>query len=257
LATYEVAKATNHKTNISYPVILSELDCARKIFFNTQLYTCYNNSMIKAVLFDLDDTLIKTSETKYEALKCAANHFYRLELTTEMIHTHWGKPYKQFMKDLFGEIDTVESIINNYYSIRGKFPSPAYESAVSVVEELSNSYFVGLVTATTKQLVKDDLASAGFKMSSFSYIQTSEKTTVHKPNPSVFKPILIILSEKNISPAEIVYVGDSPADCKAARGAGFHFIGLVNRTSKKEDFEDSIHTITHFSQLPKMIQSIS
>jgi len=132
--------------------------------------------MIKAVIFDLDDTLVKTSETKYAALKFAANNFYKLELTSEMIRLHWGKPYRKFMQDLFGEVDAIDSIIENYYSIRDQFPSASHESAVPIVQELSKSYVIGLVTASSKRLTENDLIAAGFDLKVFDYIQTSEQT---------------------------------------------------------------------------------
>lgn len=212
--------------------------------------------MIKAVVFDLDDTLTKTSETKYDALKFAASNFYKLELTTEIIRSHWGKPYKQFMKDLFGEVDTIDSIIDNYYSIRGQFPSAAHENAVQVVQELSRSYFLGLVTATAKNLAEDDLIAAGFDITLFDYVQTSEQTSVHKPNPKVFEPISKILKKKNILPSEVVYIGDSLSDYEAAKGNGFHFVGMSGRTTSHEKFHKISFATDHFSKLPKIIKSI-
>jgi len=212
--------------------------------------------MIKAVIFDLDDTLTKTSETKYDALKFAASHFYRLELTTEIIRSHWGKPYKKFMKDLFGEVDSIDSIIENYYSVRGQFPSAAHENAVQIVKELSASYTIGLVTATTKQLAEDDLISAGFDLKLFDYLQTSEQTTVHKPDPRVFEPISHMLAGKKILPNEVVYVGDSLADYEAAKGNGFHFVAMTGRTTTHAKFKDDTFAIDHFSKLIGLIKSI-
>jgi len=212
--------------------------------------------MIKAVIFDLDDTLIKTSETKYEALKFAANHFYKLELTTEMIKTHWGKPFRKFMINLFGEIDTIESIIQNYYSVRNQFPSPAYEDAVNTLGQLAKKYILGVVTASTRHIAEEDLQAAGFNLSLFTYIQTSEQTSVHKPDPKVFEPVSHMLLEKNIFPNNVVYVGDSLADYEAAHGSGFHFVGITGRTTTHTEFKNIIFAIDHFSKLFGIIKSI-
>lgn len=211
--------------------------------------------MIKIVIFDLDDTLTKTSETKYAALKFAANHFYKLQLTTEMIKSHWGKPFKKFMGDLFGEVDTVESIIQNYYSIRNKYPSPAHEGAVNTIEQLAKKYTLGVVTASTKHIAEEDLKAAGFNVSLFTYIQTSEQTTVHKPDPKVFEPITRLLSKNMISPKEVVYVGDSLDDFQAAEGNGFHFIGLSGRTTSQKEFKNTF-SVDHFVKLSTVIKQI-
>jgi HAD superfamily hydrolase (TIGR01549 family) len=212
--------------------------------------------MIKAVIFDLDDTLVKTSEAKYDALKHAAKKFYNLKLSTEQIRSHWGKPFPAFMNDLFGTVDSIESIIHNYRSIRNGFPSLAYEGAVQTIKNLSSQYIVCLLTAGTKAMVEEDLLLGGFDLKLFHYIQTAEHTEVHKPDPAVFKPALTFLNAKNILQSEVIYVGDSPHDCAAAKGSGLHFVALIDRTHTKDEFSKEAFTISHLSDLPQLLKSI-
>lgn len=44
--------------------------------------------MIKVVLFDFDDTLVKTKEVRYEAIKEAGRKFYKLTISDKDIDTH-------------------------------------------------------------------------------------------------------------------------------------------------------------------------
>lgn len=212
--------------------------------------------MIKAVIFDLDDTLVKTSEAKYDALKYAAKKFYNLDLTTEQIRSHWGKPFPVFMNDLFGSVDSIEDIIHNYRSIRNDFPSLTYEGAVRTIKDISSLYVVCLLTAGTKSMVEEDLILGGFDLKLFEYIQTAEQTEVHKPNPAVFKPVLAFLLSANVALTEIVYVGDSPQDEHATKGGGIHFVALIDRTHTKEAFSKEALTISHLADLPKLLKSI-
>ncbi|MEY4226112.1 MAG: hypothetical protein RL190_869, partial [Actinomycetota bacterium] len=53
---------------------------------------------------------------------------------------------------------------------------------------------------------------------------TTEDTPVHKPHPA---PLLAALERLDGTPADAVYVGDSPFDLQAARAAGIAGIGVT------------------------------
>ena len=91
--------------------------------------------MKKAIIFDFDDTLVKTKESKFAALKHTASKFYKKPLTNSDIEKHYGLPFTVFMKNLFGKHDRLENVLNNYRSIRDSFPASAHDSVVQIIKK--------------------------------------------------------------------------------------------------------------------------
>jgi beta-phosphoglucomutase-like phosphatase (HAD superfamily) len=213
--------------------------------------------MIKAIIFDLDDTLLKTRQTKYQALKYAGKHFYNLDISDEILDKHWGKPYLEFMGEVFEHVDTPEHISNNHKSTVKNFPNIAYADASETIETLVLKYKVCILSSASKSLVEYDIESSGLPLKKFTYIQSAEDTDVHKPDPMVFAPVVRILSKYDIGLDEIVYVGDMLSDAKAALGAGLHFIGIAGRTTPKNDFDTlGVPTVVSLSELIDMIRQL-
>jgi HAD superfamily hydrolase (TIGR01549 family) len=210
--------------------------------------------MIKAIIFDLDDTLLMTKETKYQALKFAGKHFYNIEISDKTIDTHWGKPFLEFMGEVFGHADESENISKNYKSIVKKYKNKPYENTLSTLEKLFGNYKIGILSSAAQSLVMYDIECAGLPVEKFTYIQSAEDTNVHKPNPKVFEPILRVMSEHGIQPSDMLYLGDTTYDFEAATGAGLSFIGMANRTISKSDFDKlGTRSIESISELPKLL----
>lgn len=212
--------------------------------------------MIDAVIFDLDDTLLKTRETKYKALKFAGKKFYNLDISTETLDTHWGKPYLEFMGLVFESVEHAETISKKYKSIVKQFINKPYSDAISTIDTLLDSYKVGILTSTSRSIVMYDIKHAGLPVERFVYIQTAEDTNVHKPDPSVFDPMNKIMSKYSIQPDSVLYVGDMLSDYEAAVGAGLHFVAIADRSLPKSTFEEKgICSIDTLSELPDLIGS--
>lgn len=203
---------------------------------------------VKAILFDYDDTLVKTRETVWEAHKHTAKKYYDLDLTDEDIKVHWGRPYTEMLGDIYNHVDTYEGLHRNYKTVRLNYPMKVFDESVSVVNQLVTNYLVGIVTAANLELVMFDLNKLEFPLDSLVFIQTAEDTQVHKPDSGVFKPALKKLAKKKIEPHEVLYVGDDIRDYQAASGAGLQFVGIV-RGETNPFIEDKIKTIKSLSEL--------
>lgn len=202
----------------------------------------------------MDDTLIKTYETKKEALKELGRKYYNVELSDEDIRSHWGQPIRPLLKSLFKDIEDVEEAVERYIRERNNFPTTPYDDTLSTLEALSGNYLLGIITSKSKRYIKDDLDLAGIPEELFFIIQTEEESKAHKPDPEVFSYVLDQLSEKGIKKSEVLYVGDTLSDYYAARDAGLQFYGISDRTISKEQFEfQGAKTI---DQLSKLITTI-
>jgi len=206
---------------------------------------------IKAVLFDLDDTLVLTRETKFEAIKYTAKTHYNLDIEDSKIEKYWGRPFNEVMQGIFGDVDSVDGIVAKYLPDRMKFPSIAYPDANDVIQLLIlRGYKVGVISSTTKQFVIHDLMTLGFPVDDLSVIQGAEDTKYHKPDPRVFDPAVKILHESGIRNIECLYVGDLIGDYYSARDAGMQFLGIVRWGTTKEDFEKAgAKTIQSLSEI--------
>ena len=213
--------------------------------------------MIKAVLFDFDDTLVKTKEIRYEALKEAGETFFNLNITDKDIDKHWGKPFNQFISGVFNNLEDAETLTQKYKSIVHKYPNKPFPKTKSVLNKLSRKYLLGIISASNPELILSGLENVGINKETFFFIQSSEDTNIHKPNPQVFIPSLIKLKSKGIGKTEVIYVGDAIDDYSSAVNAGFYFCCIANRTVDESVFtKQNIPYITDFEKLPKYIEEL-
>lgn len=206
--------------------------------------------MFRAVIFDMDDTLIKTREAKFEAHKHTGKKFYNLDFTDEYLSSHWGKPFKRMLVDTYQNVDTYENLLSNYRSVSVKHPISPYDGAVELVAKLTKSHSLGLLTAANEELTVAALAESGIDATHFHYLQTSDDTVHHKPDPRVFSPILEYFGQLGIDRTEILYVGDKLDDMQASRGAGIEFLAVADHTTPAIEFvQAGAKYITEFSKL--------
>jgi phosphoglycolate phosphatase-like HAD superfamily hydrolase len=181
---------------------------------------------IKAVIFDHDDTLVGTIESKWAQHKQIARVHYGKRLLDEEIRQHWGKPLQELVCLLYGTNDVDEAMRLNT-ACRQDFPKRLFEATISVLKRIKSAdKLVGIVTATSRLSFEHDLDSHHIPAELVDYKQTSEDTTFHKPDSRVFAPAVDWLEARGVKPAEVVYVGDGLHDMKAALGAGFSFLGV-------------------------------
>lgn len=214
--------------------------------------------MIQAVVFDLDDTLLQTRETKFAAIKYAGEHFYNQTISDATINSHWGKPFREFISLVFSDVDSVDEIISNYKSIVQEFKNREHPGTRETLEQLFPLYKVCILSSAAQSLVLYDLETAGLPIEKFTYIQSAEDTQVHKPDPKVFIPTLSVLAEYQIKPENSIYVGDIVSDYVAASGAGVHFRGIADRTISADEFKKAgASTIRSIRELPGILSGWS
>jgi phosphoglycolate phosphatase len=213
--------------------------------------------MIKAVIFDLDDTLLQTRQVKWEAIKIFGQEFCNKEITSEVLSQHWGKPFQEFMSLVFPTTEEVAKVIEKYKAFITRFKNQPYPDAIATLNQLFPKYKVCILSSAAQGLVFGDIKAAGLPFEKFTYIQSEEDTTVHKPDPRVFDPLIRVLSEHAIKTSEMFYTGDTLYDFRAASEAGLHFRGLAERTISQEEFEKAgAQTITHLSEIVNLVKRL-
>lgn len=211
--------------------------------------------MIKAILFDFDDTLVKTLEIKTKALQITGKKYYGLTISDQEIKKHWGIPFKQLMKTIYKGVKDIEEVIGYYTIERQNFPSPAYEDVIESLYQFSKNYLLGIITSHTRRYIYHDLETAKIPKKLFFTVQTGEDTKYHKPDPRVFNFVLDKLEKKGIGKSSIIYVGDSLIDYLAAHDAGIGFYGISGRTTDKKQFDKvKAKTLKNLGDLGKILK---
>lgn len=197
-------------------------------------------SKYKALIFDYDDTLVKTYEVKWRQFKAVAKDMYGIHLTDDVLREHWGKPYDEAHRAYFRNSDTLENMLAAKLEREAEFPIELQPSALETVSRLREHGAILTILSSSKgPLVRADLKRLGFHLADFSAIQTSEETKVHKPNPEVFTPMLEHLAKQSIKPSDTIYVGDSLSDYQAAKAAGLGFIAVTTGITTAAEFRQA------------------
>lgn len=193
--------------------------------------------MIKAVLFDLDGTLINTNDLILKSFKHTFKTILDLEPTEEEITMNYGRPLQEIFKSY--DENRIEEMINCYRKINLELHDDECKEFADVdlmLQTLKNKGIkIGIVTSK-----KSDMAERGAKlMGIFKYFDTfitPEVTIKHKPEG---EPVLKACENLGVSPSEALMVGDSPYDILAGKNAGAKTCGVKYTALPIEKLQES------------------
>lgn len=191
---------------------------------------------IRAVIFDLDETLVKYFYTTGVSSHQKAARRLGLKIpNSEEIRKNWGLPWKKFIHVLWPEAN-IEKFRSDYLSHKD-YVAPLLPGAKKILKFLkSKKIILGLITSRDHDLTMGQIKNIDVKKY-FDFIMSCDETKFDKPDPRVFNEPLKILGKHGILKNEIIYVGDSlRTDFPAARGAGIKFLALTTGLFSKKDF---------------------
>jgi phosphoglycolate phosphatase len=185
----------------------------------------------KAVVFDLDGTLLDTIEDLANSMNAV--------LFRSGFPMHSAEEYKYFignglrnlvLKALPTEkrddatIDSSLAAMNEEYSRRWDEKTCPYEGIPELLDELTQRN-IRLSILSNKPHKFTKLAAAKFLSNwNFEVIFGERLSVPKKPDPSAAIEISAVLG---IPPEEFLYLGDSGTDMKTARAAGMYAVGAL------------------------------
>jgi HAD superfamily hydrolase (TIGR01509 family) len=187
--------------------------------------------VIKAVIFDVDGTLVDSNLQHVEAWREAFAH-YGKELSAEEVHAQIGKGGDQLMPvflsrheiERFGadlERLRLEIFTRDYLPNAEPFPKVR-----ELFERLrGDGVRIALATSAKETEIEHHQKTLGIE--DLVDVATSKDDAEHsKPCPDIFETALARLD--GVEPSDAIVVGDTPYDAQAATRCGLRTIGLLS-----------------------------
>lgn len=207
---------------------------------------------IKAIIFDLDGTLINTIDS-YESIFLKLCKISKSNGTKEDFHRLIGMPNKEALKHLLKKrkinFRAIFYIIFNSKKLKHQVRENAslYPNATKTLEALSKAYRLAIVTSSKR--TSFDYFNEKFRIAkNIEVVITQNDVKQKKPYP---EPYLKAAEQLGLSPEECLAIEDAPSGSISANKAGMKTIIILN-TARRELFQgESTPTdfISGFSQL--------
>jgi len=202
--------------------------------------------MYDAILFDLDGTLVDSSEGILNAAKETMMELEMEPLSDEEIRSCIGPPIGETLGKMAGFTESDKKrfyeVFRPAYRDKYLFQCSLYPGMVSLLEDFRGQG-LRLGIATNKRddstrLLLDYLRIADL----FDVVVAQDRNQVRSKSDMILDALLILGIDKN----QAVMIGDTQSDLDAAKGAGVNFIGVRYGFGFKEsmvsgyEFVDSV-----------------
>lgn len=208
---------------------------------------------IRAILFDLDGTLIDTTDLILRCFEHAWQNVCGISHSRQALVATFGMPLREAMHrlmdcqlavattkptaDALQRAAQVETLLTTYraYNVahHDVVARPFADTWQAVTRLRERGYRLGVVTSKSRELGERGLQLCGLAglLDDAVFL---EDTTRHKPSP---EPILTALERLEVAADEAVYVGDSFHDIIAGRAAGVKTIAAAWGPLPRADLE--------------------
>jgi len=218
--------------------------------------------LLKAVIFDVDGTLVDSVDLHASAWQEAFAHFGK-HFDYERVRYQIGKGGDQLMPVFLTEeeLDEYGEELEEY---RGELFKRDYLPRVrgfpSVRELFARVKREGLRIALASSAKGDELKTYKRIADIEDLVEeetSSDDAEKSKPHPDIFEAALARL--EGVSPAEAVVVGDTPYDAEAAGKAGVRTVGLLCGGFPEDDlraagcvriYRDAAHLLAEYDSSP-------
>jgi 2-phosphoglycolate phosphatase len=177
----------------------------------------------RAVIFDMDGTLADTFPLVVASWNAAMRRHAGRDATAAEVIARFGMPDPVMIRNALpahlGD-EAVEAYHAHYEREHGSLAQPFDGITQMLAAIKSRGLLTGVMTGKGRRSAKITLAALAWE-GMFDAVVTGEDVTHQKPHP---EGLLKVAQQLNVSSAECVFVGDSPADIGAGKNAGMRTI---------------------------------
>lgn len=192
--------------------------------------------MIRAVILDFDDTLIKTKEMSFEKHTMVGTHFGYF-LDKETFYTHYGKPWPLIIEKIFPGL-AFSDFYKHLVELEKDYPFQEIEGAGHTLLQLRQQ---GIVLGILTSDLEESFFRRASRLNHLPYfdhhlIFCADTNPYTKPDGRSFLLALERLQQRGIVKEHIAFVGDLLTDYQAAKEAGVTFFAVTTGLKTEEDF---------------------
>ena len=200
----------------------------------------------KLIIFDLDGVLIDSLDNMKIALK-KTSLLLNIKLDFEVYKKHLGLPFKKIIQKM-GIKNDIDKIKSNYsfFSKKNLSKIKIKKKHLSELNYLKKNYKFAVFTSKDKSRTRVILKQYKF----FKYVVTSDDVIKGKPHP---EGLIKILNKTNNKKKEVIYIGDSIYDYKAAKRLGIKYLHAKWGYEKNLKNKININEISSFLEIEKYI----
>jgi len=213
--------------------------------------------MIKAVLLDFDEVIVRSYKNHLKAfLKTAKKFGFKIkreevierfgisaaEIIKELLKLK-GKKLEKFVKE---KERTFRKLSKKIVLVKG------VKGFLKFLKE--NNLKVGIVSSAAKKNIEKVLNEKNLK-NFFDVIISAEDVKRHKPFPD---PLLKAVKILKVEPKECVYIGDSKYEMIAAKRTGMIGIGILTSFYSPKELKQhgAVYVCNNFKEVKNLIQKL-
>jgi pyrophosphatase PpaX len=170
-------------------------------------------------LFDFDGTLVDSEELILASFRHATQVVLGWTPDDDVFRAGIGLTLEQQTENLAGDrADQLFDVYVDHNRAAHATLLRGFDGIHDMLDRLhAQGACLGIVTAKIRHTLELGIDTVGLDRALFDVTVAKEDTEDHKPHPA---PLLYALERLAASPADAVYVGDSPFDLQAAHAAG-------------------------------------
>ena len=198
--------------------------------------------MNKAVIFDLDGTLLDTIPDIADSVNQTLKHFGAPTVDYEFVRKAVGNGARKLIERCFGdgfskeEIDERLDYYNRLYTDSGSPKTCVYDGMGEVLIQLKKrGYKLGILT-NKPQMTTDDVYETYLKQYSFDVVVGFKQGVKVKPDPTVLNQML---ADLDVLPKNAYFVGDGETDVEVSINANVNNVTVLWGNRDKDELSNA------------------